>query len=121
MSSSIQSKKIKKNIMRRVYAIWFLRRITKPFVIESILFFLFIFWLTAYISFGDVWGNSRQLIFSPLAISNYMISAFLSTETLSKVLLIGLLTLISLFIKDLTRIMPRFIGPRRNPIPLKVR
>jgi hypothetical protein len=88
--------KLKKRIMRRVYAVWFAKRITSPFVIKFVVLILFIFRMGSYVSFSNVVANMPSF-----ASYGFFWSAFLNTETALKLLLVGVFLLAVWLLRDI--------------------
>ncbi len=84
---------LNKKIMRRVYAIWFFRRLTGAFFVETLFLVALILLMTSYVSFGNVFANFSRVFFSPVAAVWFVISAFLATELFTKVVFALILTL----------------------------
>lgn len=91
---------LKKKIMRRVYAIWFFKKITSPFVVEMISFVALLLWTTVYVSPANVLNNLPS-ISSPFPVANFFISAFSETELITKILFIGMFVSVIFLMKDL--------------------
>ena len=106
--------KLKAKIMRRVYAIWVLRQIVKPFMVEALFFAAAVFWMAFYVSFGNVLANISPIAFSPTHLISFIASAFESTEFISKVLFSTAIILSILLIKDLFRVVPHVIYLLKN-------
>lgn len=118
MSYNFRSEKIKQKIMRRVYLIWFFKKITRPFALEIMSFTAISFLLATHISIINVWENSRHMIFSPISISGYMASSFLATEILTKILIVGLALVLGFWARDMARASSRYIFFRKSLIPI---
>lgn len=101
--------KLKAKIMRRVYAIWVLRQMVKPFMVEALFFAAAVFWMAFYVSFDNVLANVSPVAFSLTHLIDFIIAAFKSTEFISKVLFSTAFILSILLIKDLFRVAPHVI------------
>lgn len=82
----VEDIKLKNRIMRRVYAVWFFRKLTSPFAVETLAFFVMLVWMSVHVSFGSVLANARPTFGSPFSVTNFFINAFWSTEFATKAL-----------------------------------
>jgi len=64
--------------MRRVYAVWFLRKVTSPLFIKVYIMLALIFELFKSVSFFDVIDNMVRVPFFNIA--NYLLLSFTKTE-----------------------------------------
>ncbi|KKS11472.1 MAG: hypothetical protein UU66_C0016G0002 [Parcubacteria group bacterium GW2011_GWB1_41_5] len=98
---SVELYALKKKIMRKVYLIWFLRRISSPFLVKT-------FFLTAalaeasfYFSLPDIFKNIFLASGNFPTLSGFMIASFQHTDAISKLFFMGLMFLIGLFLHQL--------------------
>jgi len=78
----------KKFIMRRVYFIWFLRKALQPTVLKTLVAGAFLWQLTSYISIKNIivnWPLRGDL----LANYKFVESAFVNTESMTVILVVG--------------------------------
>jgi len=106
---------LKKKIMRRVYAIWFFKKITSPFALELISFAALLLWMTVYVSLSNVLNNVPS-ISSPFPAANFFISAFYETEMIVKIILIGMLALLIFLMKDLRITILRLLFRKKETL-----
>ena len=78
-------KQLKKRTMRRIYTIWFVRRVLPIVAAELIIFVSAIIGAKSYVSFGDVLNNAvTRATHYPLGASgNFWLAAFAHTEWLA--------------------------------------
>lgn len=69
---------LNKSIMRRVYAVWFLRKITSPFYVKMYIMMVLVFQLVRSVSVSDVANNIGNVKVSNMI--NYMLHSFAQTE-----------------------------------------
>lgn len=83
---------LKKRIMRRIYVIWFLRKLTSPFCIELFLIIVLIFFGSNYISFVSVLENAYNSLnlSSPMSLPRFVLDNFKATDTASKAFSAGI-------------------------------
>ncbi len=108
---------LRKKIMRRVYAIWFFRKATSPFVLETLAFAGGILGLASYVSFRNVMMNVSPILDSPWSLAGFFSSAFSATELVSKILLVAMAVLIAFLMKDLLPIVPRVLFREKLTLP----
>lgn len=82
---------LKKRIMRRIYVIWFLRKLTSPFVFECIGLIVLVIVGSSYISFMDVFRNAyNSSLSSPMSLPRFALDNFKATDTASKSFFAGI-------------------------------
>jgi len=82
---------LKKKIMRRVYAIWFFRKITSPFTIEIFIFMAILVASVSYISFFNVMRNAFNSSNSVYSLSNFFLNAFVNADAVAQLLSFGMI------------------------------
>jgi len=87
---------LKNRIMRRVYAVWIIKKVFSPIVIKTAILLAFVWQMAALVSFTNVLANTNSIIDY-----NFFWHAFLNTEMLTKVLLLGSIVLIALVARDI--------------------
>lgn len=91
--------KLKNRIMRRIYAIWFLRS-----AYFKVLGFVSLAFLASfYISFFSVIRNAVSSSYSPGAVFNYMFSSFMAADIVSKTLVVFMIAAIFALGWDIVR------------------
>ncbi len=72
------SPQLQKSIMRRVYAVWFLRKVTSPLFVRVYIMLALIFQLVRSVSVTDIVSNIGNVkVFNTF---NYLMDAFVKTE-----------------------------------------
>ena len=89
--------KLKNKIMRRVYAIWFLRSAYCKILGFVALAFLASF----YISFFSVMRNAVSSSYSPGTVLSYMFSSFMAADVVSKTLVVFIVVAIFMLGRDI--------------------
>lgn len=82
------SLKLRKKIMRRVYATWLFKKLTTPFAIEMVLGIVLAVLLILECSFFDIWHNA-PILSEPFSFIHFIILAFINTELLIKLFMIA--------------------------------
>ena len=91
---------LKKRIMRRVYAIWFVRSVyAKIAVIGAILIASYL-----HISFVHVFSNTLNASSGFLLSAKYLTSSFMAADIISKTLLAGMIVAVFITGRDLFKI-----------------
>lgn len=90
---------LKKKIMRKVYAIWFFKKLNSSFVIQLAALLFLLLMINTYISFINVINNMPGLFSS----SNFFIYAFQNTETTVKLMLVFVAILMLLVGRELIK------------------
>lgn len=105
MAEYIQS--VKREVMRRVYVVFFLRKVVKPFMVKMGSVAALVLAATAFVSVQNVLGNMP----SPAefaAFGKFMLSAFLNTQLIVQAITLALAVLAVFAIRDLTRVSRLF-------------
>lgn len=95
------SDKIKKKIMRRVYTIWLFKKITSPVFIETFVFAAMLFLAVSYISFLNVMRNAFNASSSVFSLPEFFVNSFIAADTISKLLLMGMMFMVFILSRDL--------------------
>ncbi|MAZ41104.1 hypothetical protein CL654_03225 [bacterium] len=75
---NMTSPQLQKSIMRRVYAVWFLRKVTSPLFVRVYIMLALIFQLVRSVSVTDIVSNIGNVkVFNTF---NYLMDAFVKTE-----------------------------------------
>ena len=91
---------MKKRIMRKVYAIWFVRSVyAKIAVIGAILIAAYL-----HISFVHVFSNTLNASSGFLLSAKYLTSSFMAADIISKTLLAGMIVAVFITGRDLFKI-----------------
>ena len=93
---------LKKRIMRRIYIISFLKRIFDPIVLKSIILAIFVIIGNILVSVPNV-VNNMPFITDIGALSDFIMNAFLHTETLVQIILLVSMILAAWLIRDMLR------------------
>ena len=105
MAEQIQS--IRREVMRRVYVVFFLRKVAKPLAIKGAFAVGFVAYAAALVSVRNVFWNMP----SPaelLSFAKFIVSAFANTELAVQALTLGLAALAAFALLDLLRILRLF-------------
>jgi len=104
------SPSIKKIVMRRIRIIWFTRRVLPLLVLETAAVALIARQLAESIFFNHVLQNAIVHTFShsPVMILDFFFRAFISTESIVQILMLGSLLVASLFARDTFRTLRAF-------------
>lgn len=76
--------------MRKVYFIWFLRKLTSPFVFECVGLMVLVIVGSNYISFVNVIKNAYVSFDSPMSLPMFVLDNFKATDTASKAFSAGI-------------------------------
>lgn len=98
---------VRREVMRRVYVVFFLRKVVKPFLVKMGSVAAIALVATAFVSVQNVLGNMP----SPaqfVAFGKFILSAFLNTELAVQALSLALATLALFAVRDLARISRLF-------------
>ncbi len=91
---------LRKNIMRRVYYAFVLRRLKHPLVSHSIVLMLSLFMFTRVVSVPDVWRNMMEIKVGEVL--GFLTGALINTDFMTwSLLTLMSVTLISMFWKTL--------------------
>lgn len=105
---------MKIRIMRRVYTIWFFRKLTSPLFIKNFIFVVFFAGAIYHISFFHIFKNTFSSSGSFLGIPQFIFNNFLLTDTVHQILILGIIIMVSIFFSDMIRIGIRRIRLRKN-------
>ncbi len=94
---------LKNRIMRRVYTIWFFRKITSPLVLKIATPFIFFSLALYHIHFFAVLKNAVGSSNSFYDISRYFYNSFWTAEIPEQFIFLSLITITLAFIWDLFR------------------
>ena len=90
--NQISSLKLKKSIMRRVRAVWFLRRVTSPVFVKLYIFIILGWQFAVNVSLSNIFANAPGL--SDLGKNLiFFTNAFANTELTIKLVLISILAI----------------------------
>jgi hypothetical protein len=95
--------KLKKKIMRRVYFIFFLRKISSSFSLKFYTLASFITFLILNVSLKNILRNMPNIT-DITALFNFSISAFTETEVIVQFFSIGVIIITTLLLKDISKI-----------------
>ena len=112
-----QNIQFKKNIMRRVYAIWFFRKVVNIHSLKIFLLLLFGWQITLYVSFSSVASNFPSFFNIP-SLYGFITEAFLNTEIVVMIFFVFIAVLIFLLAKDL---LGNIFNFKIFNIPLKIK
>lgn len=106
---------LKQAIMRRVWTIWFVRRVLPWLALEAAALWFVLAKMAEQIFVNKVLQNAVAHTFSrsPFEFPSFFIHAFLNTETLVQTLIIALLTASILLARDLARTSSALIPRHR--------
>jgi len=91
---------LKKRIMRKVYAIWFVRSVYAKFVFLGAVLIASYF----HISFAHVFSNTMNASSGLLLSAKYLTSSFAAADIVSKFLLAGMLVAVFMMGRDLFKL-----------------
>jgi len=100
---------LKKQIMRRIYIIAFMKQIFHPVIIRSAVLIVFMIVVNVFVSTINVIKNMTSLA-GVEAFSRFLMEAFLHTEALVQVLLSGTIVLAVWLVIDITRKLSVFFS-----------
>ena len=101
--------------MRRVYAIWFFKKILSPAVLKGAILISILIQMKEYVSLRHVIGNAPSLADFSASFS-FLINSFWNTLPMVQLLSIGLFAFGVWFIRDLLRGYSFFDSSRYNSI-----
>jgi len=93
---------LKKQIMRRVYTIWFMRLLVRPTAIKFYLLCIMLWQSFSYVSFASVIKNLPNITHIK-SLYSFFAYAFLNTEAVVQVFAIAAMAIILWLIKDAYR------------------
>lgn len=90
------SQQLKPRIMRRVYGIWFLRRVAPWIGVEILALSVFIFYINMNVALTSVIGNTitHTLANSTFSLVDFVYSAYMYTETTVQLALAGFMVVV---------------------------
>ena len=99
------SEQLKPRIMKRIYGIWFLKRVAPWFGLEIMALSVFIFYINTHIALSSVVGNTitHTVANSTFSLLDFLYSAYLYTEITIRLVLIGFATLLFLLTRNCLR------------------
>lgn len=111
---------LKTTIMRRVRVIWFARRVLPLLVLETVAVALVVQQLATNVFVNHVLQNAIIHTFSrsPVMMADFFFRAFLNTETLVQMLVLGSLVVGMLLARDAARTFRAFVTKQSNLSPL---
>lgn len=103
---------LKQRIMRRVYAIWFVKQVLPWLVLHGVLMATVLYTLAERVFINHMLQNAALHTFarSPSMFAYYFFRAFLNTEILVQILVVGSLLFGTLIARDLWRCRPVFLN-----------
>ena len=101
---------IKKTVMRRVRAIWFMRRVLPLLVLETVAVAFIVRQLAAYVFFNQVLQNAIAHTFtrSPVMMADFFFRALLNTDLAVQILAAGSVLIGALLLRDTVRTLRTF-------------
>ena len=90
--------------MARVYAIWFLKKMTSRFALELFSFVILSTYLAYHVSLGHIASNFYLSAHSFGSAADFILSAFTSTEAVILATFVGLAAASFFLIKDLIKV-----------------
>ena len=99
-----------RRIMRRVYAIWFTKRVLPTITLELGIVTLAAVAIQSYMSFGLVFATTLERAghYSPGKFGSYVVEAFYRAEWITTLLFLIMLVVGSLFLRDSARVSKDF-------------
>jgi len=95
----MKNRNLQKSIMRRVYTLWLMRKLTKPFLVKFYIFFVLFWQLVREVSVGNVLEN---VPFTDMARStSFFINAFWGTERTVQIVFLGVIATILFLARDI--------------------
>ena len=93
---------MKKRIMRRVWAIYLIRRATSPIALQTYVMSFFTVQLFVFVSLPHVVANMPSIT-HPVEFLSFYASSFLNTEPLVQIIAVGFLTSIVWLTRNIVR------------------
>lgn len=93
------SSKLRKKIMRRVYALYVMRRLLSPLALKAYTLVLLFTGTAALVSVSNVFKNMPQLG-DVGGILYFSLAAFLNTEVLVQMLVVGMVIFLAMLARD---------------------
>ncbi len=91
----------KKRIMRRIYFVWFLRRLISPFMIKIAVPVVLLSLANYHIHFFNVFKNAIDSSSSFYDVPKFFFNSFLATEILDQIMVLGLVFLVGAIVWDI--------------------
>lgn len=110
---------LKQKVMWRVYAIWFVRWLTRGMAWKFLALALVVWQMTSYVSFSHVWENAVSLQ-TLSGHYSFWLSALITTEHVVQFFLSLVLLVAILLLKDIILSLWRLVDNilfRRRPLP----
>jgi len=92
-------KTLEQKVMARVRRIYYLRKFMGPTAMKAYGLVVLTLTLSSLVSLVNVYANMPSL-FTPMQFASFLMNAALQTELAVQLILLGLATLIALFIRD---------------------
>ncbi len=114
------SSKLKGRIMRRVYGIWFVKRVLPRFLAETVVVYVAVTQIAQHVFVNRVLANAVLHTFSrsPVTILDYFANAFMNSEIAVQAMLMGSIVLAGFMLRDIVRASRLFTS---HPQHLQVR
>ena len=96
----VSSPQLKRKIMRRAYAIHFLRKVTSPAAVKFYIELVVLWQIAARVAVSSLFANFWSAL-SGGGVVRYLVSALTGTEVIVQTLFVGALVIGAWFVKDL--------------------
>ncbi len=93
---------LQKSIMRRIYAVWFVRKVASPAVLKGFIAAALLWRLKEYVSLRNVIANAPSLA-DPAAALGFFQYAFLHTQSIVQILALSVIALCLWLARDVIR------------------
>jgi xanthine/uracil permease len=105
----INSNKLKSRTMRRVYSIWFMKRVFPWLVAEVTVLATIVFGALSYLSFGHILNNAviRAKYYSTSSFADFIMSAFTNADIMTLFMVGGVAFVGVLMMKDTFKLCSR--------------
>jgi len=104
---------LKQSVMRRAHLAYALRRASSPTMIKLYVMAVFVWQLTSAISISSVLANSPKIT-DPMYLADFFGYAFMHTELLAKLLIIGAFILVLWLLRDVTASAFKTLRPQES-------
>ena len=91
---------LKKRIMRKIYLLWFLKKINSPVSIKTGIFLISATLAGYYISFISIFKNALKSSHSPIDLTSFFVRSFSYADLPSKLIVLMLLASIYLLLEE---------------------
>lgn len=124
MGIEYASRQFAKRVMRRIYAIWFVKRALPRLAIETAALYVIVSKVSELIFVNRILANAALHTFSksPTALGSYFMNAFLNAEFLVQTLLVASIAALFFATRDLIRaknfMLTQEYLPARNSFPM---